>query len=184
MSDKPQIEYSLEEREVLLQLAHDSIESALEGQVLSTSAPSKHMGEYRGAFTTLHLDGHLRGCIGFVEPIFPLYRTIYETARAAAFEDPRFLPVTIQELPRLEIEISVISSLNAVKPDEIEVGSHGLMISHDGRRGLLLPQVAIEWGWDRETFLTETCRKAGLPPEAWKNGAKIEAFTADVFGER
>lgn len=176
-------EYSPEERKTLLKLAHESIDGALEGRTVDSTAPSTHLAEPRGAFTTLHLGGRLRGCIGFVEPLFPLYRTICETARAAAFEDPRFMPVTAEEAAQLEIEISVMSPLRPIAPEEVQVGVHGLLISKGSRRGLLLPQVATEWGWDRETFLAETCRKAGLPSDAWKTGATLEAFSAEVFGE-
>jgi uncharacterized protein (TIGR00296 family) len=93
------------------------------------------------------------------------------------------MPVNETEEPHLQIEISVLSPLAPILPEKVETGRHGLMISHHGRRGLLLPQVPIEWGWDRERFLSETCRKAGLPPNAWQHGATIEAFTAEVFSE-
>ncbi len=177
-------EYSAEERAALLKLARQSIAAAFRGETLDTAAPTEHLGEARGAFTTLHIHGQLRGCIGFVEPMFPLYRTIFETARAAAFEDPRFYPLEEEELRDVDIEISVMSLLKPIAAEDVVVGKHGLMITKSGRRGLLLPQVAPEWGWDRETFLSQTCVKAGLPPDAWKEGAKIEAFTAEVFGER
>jgi len=98
-------------------------------------------------------------------------------------EDPRFPPVRAAELDMLQLEISVLSPMFTIAPEDVVVGKHGLLISHGGRRGLLLPQVAPEWGWDRETFLAQTCRKAGLPPDQWRHGAKIEAFTAEVFGE-
>ena len=125
----------------------------------------------------------LRGCVGYVAPVAPLYRAVAETARAAAFEDSRFLPVTQEEAPRLEVSLSVLSPLFPILPGAVEVGRHGLVISHGGRRGLLLPQVAVEHGWDRETFLEQTCRKAGLPLDAWRKGATIEAFTAEVFSD-
>jgi AmmeMemoRadiSam system protein A len=125
----------------------------------------------------------LRGCIGYVVAASPLYLAVIETAAAAAFEDPRFMPVNEAEEPHLQIEISVLSLLAPIPPEKVEVGRHGLMISYHGRRGLLLPQVPVEWGWDRERFLSETCRKAGLPADAWRRGAAIEAFTAEVFSE-
>ena len=137
----------------------------------------------RGAFTTLHLNGKLRGCIGYVVPTHSLYRTVAETARAAAFDDPRFSPVTADEAADLEIEISVLSPLRPIRPEEIVVGRHGLVIRKGFRRGLLLPQVPVEWGWDRETFLAQTCKKAGLALDAWEQGAEIQAFTAEVFGD-
>jgi AmmeMemoRadiSam system protein A len=137
----------------------------------------------RGAFTTLHLNGRLRGCIGFVVPTHSLYRTVAETAQAAAFEDPRFAPVTGEEAPLLRVEISVLSPVRAIRPEEVIVGLHGLLIAKDGRRGLLLPQVPVDWSWDRETFLSQTCLKAGLPPDAWRQGTDLQAFTAEVFGD-
>jgi AmmeMemoRadiSam system protein A len=176
-------EYSPEERTALLLLARRAIAAALSKSSLSESAPNPHLLEPRGAFTTLRLNGALRGCIGFIEPLYPVWETVQETARSAAFNDPRFPPVSIEELPQIGIEISIMSLLTPIAPEEVTVGLHGLVVSHLGRRGLLLPQVAPEWGWDRETFLSQTCIKAGLRPDAWKNGAKLEAFTAEVFGE-
>ena len=176
-------EYSPQERRQLLNLAHAAIVAALESRELDTTPPSDHLGERRGAFTTLHVDGHLRGCVGYVFPAYSLYRTIAETAQAAAFRDARFPPVTAEEAPRLRIEISVLSPLAPISPDEIEIGRHGLVVTYGSRRGLLLPQVPAEHGWDREAFLEQACLKAGLPPDAWRHGALIEAFTAEVFGE-
>ena len=118
-----------------------------------------------------------------VMAVEPLDQTIRETARAAALEDPRFPPVSEAELESLQLEISVLSPMFEIAPEDVVVGRHGLMVSYEGRRGLLLPQVAPEWGWDRETFLAQTCRKAGLAADLWKHGAKLEAFTAEVFGE-
>jgi AmmeMemoRadiSam system protein A len=176
-------EYSDEERKLMLRLAHRMIAAELRKEELDTSPPSTHLAELRGAFTTLHQSGQLRGCIGYVIPLYPLYRTIAETAAAAAFRDPRFPPVTIDEFPKLQIEISVLSPLAPIEPEDIEIGRHGLIVTFGHARGLLLPQVPLEWGWDREKFLSETCRKAGLPPDAWKRGARLEGFTAEVFGE-
>ncbi|MFB3814763.1 MAG: AmmeMemoRadiSam system protein A [Terriglobales bacterium] len=175
-------EYSPEERRLLLGLAHDAIRAALEDRQVDTTPPTAHLAELRGAFTTLHLEGQLRGCVGYVFPMYPLYRTVAETAVAAAFYDTRFFPVTEDEAPRLVIEISVLSPLFTIRPDEVEIGRHGLIVTLSSRRGLLLPQVPIEHHWDRLTFLEQTCCKAGLPPDAWKH-AKLEAFTAEVFGE-
>jgi AmmeMemoRadiSam system protein A len=178
-------EYSNEERRWLLRLAHRSIRSAVNGQAPPTlEGASPHLREARGAFTTLHENGELRGCIGMIMAVKPLDETVREMARAAALEDPRFAPVTVDELDRLQVEISVLSPMFAIAPEDVVVGRHGLMISDGGRRGLLLPQVAPEFGWDRETFLAQTCRKAGLPMDQWRHGAKIEAFTAEVFGEK
>jgi AmmeMemoRadiSam system protein A len=176
-------EYSPEERELLLRLAHRSIELALEGRSVDLVSPTAHLAEPRGAFATLHLEGALRGCIGYVLPTQSLYATVAEAARAAALDDPRFPPVTPLEAPELKIEISVLSPLRTIRPEEVVVGRHGLVITQGSRRGLLLPQVPIEWEWDRETFLAQTCLKAGLPADAWQHGAKLQGFTAEVFGE-
>ncbi len=135
------------------------------------------------AFVTLTKNGRLRGCIGYTEAVAPLFKVVQECAVAAATEDPRFPPVSSNELPSLRIEISVLTPLVPILPEEVEVGRHGLMVSQGGMRGLLLPQVPVEWGWDRETFLDQTCVKAGLPPSAWRHGATLRSFTAEVFGE-
>ncbi len=177
-------EFSGEERNLLLRLAHDSISSALQDREISLDPPTPHLTELRGAFTSLYLRGELRGCVGYVRPTCPVYRAVAETARAAAFDDNRFPPVSQEEAPYLEIELSILSPAQSIQAEEIEVGRHGLLISWHGRRGLLLPQVPVEHGWDRTTFLEQTCRKAGLPLDAWQKGATIEAFTAEVFGDK
>ena len=193
-------EYSAEERRWLLRLAHQSIRVAVCHARQSPHSPnsgadvghlhaqlspasSAHLKEPRGAFVTLHENHELRGCIGMVIARGPLDETVREMACAAAMEDPRFPAVTETELTSLQLEISVLSPMFEIAPEDVVVGRHGLMISCGGRRGLLLPQVAPEWGWDRETFLAQTCRKAGLSQEQWKHGATLEAFTAEVFGE-
>jgi AmmeMemoRadiSam system protein A len=182
-SDSSQGEFSPEERTLLLRLAHESILSALEGRHISFDPPTPHLAEPRGVFTTLHLHGQLRGCVGYVLPIGSVYQAVAETARAAAFEDSRFHPVTSAEAPLLQIELSILSVPQPIVAEAVEIGRHGLLISMHGRRGLLLPQVPIEHGWAREIFLAQTCRKAGLPENAWKHGASIEAFAAEVFGD-
>jgi len=177
-------EYSPDERTVLLRLAHDSILSALEGREISLEPPTPHLAEPRGAFTSLYRHGELRGCVGYILPAHSVYRAVAETACAAAFDDTRFFSVTLEEARELEIELSILSPPKPIAPEAVEAGYHGLLISLGGHRGLLLPQVATEHHWDRTTFLEQTCRKAGLPLDAWKMGAKIEAFTAEVFGEK
>jgi AmmeMemoRadiSam system protein A len=177
-------EFSVEERALLLQLAHDSISSAIERRKISLEPPTPHLAEHRGAFSSLYLRGELRGCVGYVLPNCSLYRTVAETARAAAFDDNRFSPTTAEEAPHLEIELSILSRPQPIAAEEVEVGRHGLLVSMHGRRGLLLPQVPVEHAWDRITFLEQTCRKAGLPVDAWRAGAIIEGFTAEVFGEK
>jgi AmmeMemoRadiSam system protein A len=179
-----QNEFAPEERAILLKLAHESILSVLEHREISLTAPSPHLSEPRGAFTTIHFQGLLRGCVGYVFPVASLYRAVAETARAAAFEDTRFSPVALEEAPALEVSLSILSPVKAIKPEEVEIGLHGLVVSQGGRRGLLLPQVPVEHQWDRVTFIEQTCRKAGLPLDAWQKGAKLEAFTAEVFGDR
>lgn len=186
-------EFSPEERTLLIRLAHDSVSTALERGTLALDPPTPHLSELRGVFTSLYLPGgsrenspeekELRGCVGYVRPTFSVYRAVAETARGAAFEDHRFAPVTGQEAPHLLVELSILSPPRAIRPEEIQIGRHGLLITGHGRRGLLLPQVPIERNWDRITFLEQTCRKAGLPVDAWQKGATIEGFTAEVFGE-
>jgi AmmeMemoRadiSam system protein A len=185
-------EFSSDERALLLHLAHESIVSAIEKREISLEPPTAHLAEKRGAFTSLYLRGELRGCVGFVLPADSVYRAVAETARAAAFEDPRFRAVTREEAGELQIELSILSLPQPIAAEDIEIGRHGLLISLHGQRGLLLPQVPVEHKWDRVTFLEQTCQKAGLPLDSWKDawkdagkqGATIEAFTAEVFGEK
>lgn len=136
-----------------------------------------------GAFVTLHRAGELRGCIGHVEASDPLYQTVYECAVSAALHDPRFEPVTAEEVATLHIEISALSPLTGAAPNDIQIGVHGIMVSLGARRGLLLPQVAAERNWDVARFLEQTCIKAGLAADAWQRGARIQTFTAQVFSE-
>jgi AmmeMemoRadiSam system protein A len=177
-------EFSSAERILLLHLAHDAILSALQPREISLAPPSAHLAELRGVFTSLYLRGGLRGCVGYVFPSTSLYRAVAETARAAAFDDNRFAPVTLEDAAGLQVELSILSPPRAILANAIEVGRHGLLITSSGFRGLLLPQVPVEHDWDRITFLEQTCRKAGLPLDAWQKGASIEAFTAEVFGEK
>jgi AmmeMemoRadiSam system protein A len=177
-------EFSAEERGILLRLAHESILSALDQRKICLDPPTPHLAEPRGAFTSVYWQAALRGCVGYVLPTSSVYRTIAETACAAAFEDTRFQPVTREEAPELQVELSILSPPRPILPDAVEVGRHGLLISLHGSRGLLLPQVPVEHGWDRTTFLEQTCRKAGLPLNAWQKGAVIEAVTAEVFGDK
>ena len=176
-------EFSSQERGLLLQLAHQAISATLEQTEISLVPPSPHLAEPRGAFTTLYYRGDLRGCVGYVFPVTSLYRTVAESARGAAFDDSRFPPVTRDQAPELRVFLSVLSPLHPLRPEQVEIGRHGLLISRGYSRGLLLPQVPIEHGWDRIAFLEQTCRKAGLPPNAWQTGTKLEAFTAEVFAD-
>jgi len=180
----PGSEFSPEERLLLLRVAHDAILSQLEQREISLDPPHAHLAQFRGAFTSIYLRGDLRGCVGYVLPVGSVYRAVAETARAAAFEDARFPAVTLGEASALKIQLSILSPPHPVSAEAVEVGRHGLLVTMDGHRGLLLPQVAVERGWDRTTFLEQTCRKAGLPLDAWRKGAAIEAFTAEVFGDK
>jgi AmmeMemoRadiSam system protein A len=168
---------------MLVQIAHEAVLALVEGRDISFPIPSLHLAEPRGVFTTLYSNGKLRGCVGFPVARLSLFKAVAETARAAASEDPRFAPVSLPEARTLRISISILSRLSTITPSEVEIGRHGLVISQGARRGLLLPQVPVKQGWDRSTFLEQICLKAGLPPDAWRAGAHIEAFTAEVFGD-
>jgi AmmeMemoRadiSam system protein B/AmmeMemoRadiSam system protein A len=173
------------DKKTLLSLARASIrEAVLHNRLPEHTPDTPLLNEKRGAFVTLKKDGRLRGCIGFIEAVNPLYRTVMEAAAFAALRDRRFRPVTAEEIGELTLEISVLSPLQQVKkPRSIQVGRHGLMIIKGERQGLLLPQVPVEQAWNRTTFLRQTCLKAGLPADAWKSGAEIYVFEAVVFSE-
>jgi len=174
------------QQQILLQIARDSVRSHLVGELNRLPEFSSGvLAEPHGIFVSIHKAHDLRGCIGNVNPVGPLCRTAAECAIAAAVGDPRFAPLTPAELPLVEFEISVLSTIDRVQNvAEIEVGLHGLLVSKKGSRGLLLPQVATAFGWDREQFLQETCKKAGLKSDDWKEGATIYCFRALVFGEK
>ena len=174
-----------EARQELLNIARSSVISLLEGKKANVSTPYVALERERGAFVTLHRRGELRGCIGIFESNKPLFETVSEMAGSAAFNDPRFSPVEADEMDEIDFEISVLSPLREIKDvSEIEVGTHGIHITKGANRGVLLPQVATEQGWDLETFLAQTCLKAGLPADEWRRGVKIEIFSAEVFGEK
>lgn len=169
----------------LLTIARRSVEAAVRGQpVPQFDAATPVLAEKRGAFVTLTKEGRLRGCIGHIRGIEPLYITVSKMAVAAALEDPRFSAVKPAELEHLEIEISVLTPFEKIAdPDEVVIGTHGLYIEKGYSHGLLLPQVATDNGWDRYEFLDQTCRKAGLPAGCWKEGATIYRFSAQIFNE-
>ena len=172
------------EKRILHQIARRAIEDVARGKPVPECTVDSHaLKEKTGVFVTLKKRGHLRGCIGYTRGVKPLYKIVGEMAVAAAFHDPRFNPVTEAELSDLEIEISVLTPMKRIKDvEEIEVGKHGLLIEKGFNSGLLLPQVATEYGWDRKTFLEHTCLKAGLPRDAWKDGkTSICTFSAEVF---
>ncbi len=183
-------ELSVDEQATLLKLARHSIECQIEtGEApknLSAFTISPRLKEDLGAFVTLKIDGRLRGCIGYLTGRGPLYKTVIQNAINAAIRDPRFPEIRAEEIPRLDIEISVLSPVVEVHdPKEIKVGRDGLIISRGFNRGTLLPQVAPEYGWNRTEFLEHTCAKAGLPKDAWKDEkTKIERYAAQVFGEK
>lgn len=175
------------QRAQLLKIARESIEAPLEGRPPAIATPEDlELLRPSGAFVTLTHGDQLRGCIGSIDAVAPLWSAVAASAKNAAFRDPRFRPLQADELEGLDLEISVMSPIVLVSSvEEIEVGRDGLIVSMGGRAGLLLPQVASEYGWDRETFLGQTCRKAGLPADAWRRpGCTIERFSAEVFGEK
>jgi AmmeMemoRadiSam system protein B/AmmeMemoRadiSam system protein A len=174
-----------EEKADLLKMARAALSGFLErGNAIDDTSGREKFKTPRGAFVTLTKAGDLRGCIGFIEPVMPLGQAVIRCAIYAATEDPRFPPVTMSELGRLRVEISVLTpARDIVDPGLVRVGTHGLIVEMDGRKGVLLPQVPVENGWDRETFLAQGCLKAGLPPDAWKRGAKLSVFEAIVFHE-
>lgn len=171
----------------LLGLARSAVERQLrEGQCRLIASASEALQRSGGAFVTLHRETELRGCIGRIRSRLPLFQTVQEMAIAAATQDLRFSPVLLEELGQITFEISVLSPPEVLESvSQIRVGEHGLIVSGGSRSGLLLPQVAAEYGWDAETFLSHTCGKAGLPMDYWKQAPLlIEAFTAEVFSEK
>jgi AmmeMemoRadiSam system protein A len=177
-----------EHESTLLRIARESIDGELDGRPLriEMAAYDEPLQRPAGAFVTLKTrDGRLRGCIGSIVPIAPLCQAVSTSALNAAFRDPRFHPLSAAEWPRIALEISVMGPiLRVTDVEEIVCGLDGLIVSQGHRAGLLLPQVAVEYGWDRDTFLSHTCSKAGLDPDAWRlPGVKIDRFRAHVFGE-
>lgn len=176
--------FTMEQQRFLLQLARGAVTAAVtDGSIIKPAEVDEAYQQSLGAFVTLTKFGQLRGCIGYPEPMLPLYQAVIQGAASAALQDPRFPAVTPAELDDLHIEISVLSPLQAAQAEEVEVGTHGLVIEHGRARGLLLPQVPLEWGWNRDEFLAHTCRKAGLHADAWQRGASLFTFTAEVFSE-
>jgi AmmeMemoRadiSam system protein A len=175
------------EKNALLKIAREAIEAKTgkKLKILNPALESESLKKDAGAFVSLHKNNRLRGCIGVFSSKEPLWKTVQENAVAAAFRDPRFAPVEADELPQIDIEISVLSPLRQITDvNEIEVGRHGIFIMQGRNRGVLLPQVAVEYGFDREAFLAETCLKADLPEDAWEKGASIYIFEAEIFGEK
>jgi len=188
VSDRvPSDDLNEQEQKSLLRIARSTLESHIRsGKRPEVTPLTAKLGEQRGAFVTLHERGDLRGCIGYVEAVKPLYQAVSDMAVAASTEDPRFPPVRVEELDKIDIEITVLSLLRPLpSPDSVVVGKHGLVIRKGYRSGLLLPQVPVEQNWNREQFLANTCLKAGLPPSAYKEkDAQLYCFTGQVFGEK
>jgi AmmeMemoRadiSam system protein A len=173
-------------RGLLLRIARGAIERELGFPAAEEAVSAAELQDHRGAFVTLRRrpQGALRGCVGITQPFYPLAAAVARASVSAAFRDPRFPAVVRSELPHLSVHVSVLSPLRPMAPEDVQVGIHGLLVRRGERSGLLLPQVAVAEGWDRETFLAHTCLKAGLPGGAWRDPeCDLQAFTAVVFGE-
>ncbi len=177
--------YTTEERKLLLKIARKAIEEYLKtGEKRYPEINNEKLKEPRGVFVTLHVNGKLRGCIGYPLPYKPLYEAVVDNAIHAATEDWRFEPIRLEEMKDLNIEISVLTLPKRIDNySEIEIGKHGIIVSKGGNRGLLLPQVPVEQGWNLEEYLSNGCLKAGLPFDEWKRGVDIEVFEAEIFRE-
>ena len=185
--------FTLEEGKLLVRTARRSIETYLrEGRKPSTPKVLAKLREPRGVFVTLNKGGELRGCIGHPLPAMPLIDAVIDSAISSATRDPRFPPVGLEELPELEVEVSVLSKPELIKvkspreyPKSIVIGRDGLVVEWSGYAGLLLPQVPVELGWDAEEYLSHACMKAGLMPDQWlSEGVRISKFSAQVFREK
>ena len=178
--------FSEDQQRTLVEIARRAVARSVNGSGAGEVPAIPDLPEATGAFVTLKRGGQLRGCIGTLECRRTLPEEVARVAVSAAREDPRFEPVRPSELADLDVEVSVLGPLEPIDPRDpgaIEIGRHGLVVEQGPRRGLLLPQVATEWGWDRETFLSQTCAKAGLPHDCWRSGARVYRFAADVFGD-
>jgi uncharacterized protein len=173
-----------EQRHALLELARSSIASHVTGAG-AVDVGTLELPDASGVFVTIKRRGQLRGCLGTLQNRAGLAAEVARCAADSASEDPRFPPVSCEELPELSLEISVLSPLESIdaRPEAFTIGVHGLVAEQGFRRGLLLPQVATEWGWNGEQFLRQTCVKAGLSPDAWRHGARVYRFAAEVFGD-
>ncbi len=174
-----------DERARLLAIAREAAEATAGGAAPRPATGLPHaLLDPGAAFVTLRVGGELRGCIGHLEAHKPLWLSVQEMAVAASSRDDRFAPLAPADLPRLSIGISVLSPMRRARPEEVVIGTHGLHVRIERASGLLLPQVPVEWGWDRAEFLRQACRKAGLPPDAFLDPAcELSVFTAEVFGD-
>lgn len=174
------------QKQALLQIARAAVASQVAGAPVPASAAGIPLPGASGVFVTVKVRGELRGCLGTLDPRWDLGADVARCAADAASADPRFPPVSPAELPEVSVEVSVLGPLEPIDtaaPGAIEIGRHGLVAEQGSRRGLLLPQVAVEWGWTVDQFLRRTCLKAGLPADAWRHGATISRFGAEVFSE-
>jgi AmmeMemoRadiSam system protein A len=173
-----------EDQQRLLALARRAIEARVRREPAPVPERGGSLDLPHGTFVTIHCHGDLRGCLGRLDPDDPLGDTVAQLAASVSDSDPRFSPVQAGELGAIEVEISVLTPEREVTSIiEVEIGRHGLIVEQGSRRGLLLPQVATEYGWDAETFVSHTCLKAGLPADAWRRGARVLVFEALVFGD-
>lgn len=178
--------FNASEKRFLLKLAREAIIAKINGRELTLEFPDNEVFQKKmGGFVTIHKNGSLRGCIGYVKAVDTIFNTVRDMAVSAAVEDPRFPPLSVSELKDIEIEISMLSKLTPIQSDkDITVGPDGLFVVQGNYSGLLLPQVAIEYGFDAIKFLEEACRKAGLPAMAWKNSeTRLYSFRATIFSE-
>jgi len=174
------------QKRALIVIARAAVTAEVTGRTIDSATDAVDMPSASGAFVTLKLHGHLRGCLGTLECRRSLAEEVAQCAASAARNDPRFAPVRLSELPGIGVEVSVLGPLEQIdprNPDAIVIGRHGLVVEQGKHRGLLLPQVAPEWGWNRDQFLAHTCRKAGLQSNAWQSGAIVYRFEAIVFGD-
>lgn len=177
---------SAKERQLLLKIARDAIVSHVQEETLSGKEVfNENLLVKQGCFVCIKINGMLRGCIGNFVSDKPLYRLVQDMAISAATHDPRFYPMKKNELENFDLEISVLSPLSKISSfEEIKVGVHGIYLEKNFSRGVLLPQVAVEYGWDRDTFLGQTCIKAGLEKDEWRDGADIYIFSAQIFSDK
>lgn len=184
MPSLPEFALTEEDHHSLLKFARQCVQAAAQRSAAPPAPTDSPFSLICGVFVTLHVKEKLRGCIGVIETTEPLAASIAHCAAGATLHDPRFSPVRGEELDSLKIEISLLSPPFPIRLEEIEIGCHGLIVAKDNKRGLLLPQVALEHALDKEAFLAETCRKAGLPRDAWKIGdVQICGFTCEVFSD-
>lgn len=183
---------SLEQAKKLIKLARDSISSFFKSKLIEISEDiRKEFSEKRGCFVSIYVGNELNGCIGYPEPVEELWRAVAESARNAAFEDPRFPPLAESQMKDMRVELSILTKPEEIivnkwedYPSKVKIGKDGLVIRDEFGSGLLLPQVAVEWGWDSSSFLDNTCKKAGLEPDCWRNMKKnVFKFQAQVFTE-